>query len=276
MLENETKRFSTTLWETLTPFERDRVLKRIKKQDPNFFLKLEKPKVESKPVIPTEKPPTISPTPEKATDTQPKPEVLDAVPPERSAWNHKTLYQVAHADMIQQRTTIMEYLLVNYGIESVEKFFLQDNAQWAEKLKVGKMKKIFAKLISKLAPRLVMNKISDIILSNAQYLVPIKHMAIDEADEDRKIIEITKCPVLKEFKKTIKTLKFSNLEERYICTFACIPVIAQMAAVGNCNVVGEYFEKGCTLRVTLKAKGTEMLEQVEAEHTAQIRNGPSK
>ncbi|MFX1298751.1 MAG: hypothetical protein ACFFD2_28315, partial [Promethearchaeota archaeon] len=131
---------------------------------------------------------------------------------------------------------------------------------------------IFAKIIAKLAPRMIMNKVSDIVIENAQYLVPLNHVTINEASNDFKIIEITKCPVLKRFKKTIKSLKFNDLEERYICTFACIPVLGQMAAVGNCNVTSEYFEKGCQIRVTIKAKASELVSPTESPP---VKNGPS-
>ena len=171
----------------------------------------------------------------------------------------------------------MKFLLDNYGIEAVEDFFLNQNPVWSETLKVGKMKKIFAKLISKFAPKFLMDKLAGMIIENAQYLVPLDRMTIREATEDYKIIEISKCPVLKKFKKTIKTLKFNDLEKRYICTFACVPVLAQMAAVGNCSVTSDYThdDKGCQLCVSLKAKEPELLQQTEVDSVATLKNGPS-
>ena len=285
-LKNQSQNFGNILWDTLTPFERERVLNRIEKQLPEIESKYELSKPtpepddhqvtfeELKPSKASE--PKQQPAPKPVKPAQTPSEPIDPMPFERSVWNIKTLYQIAHQDMIEQRTTIMKFLLDNYGIEAVEEFFLNQNPQWAEQLKVGKVKKIFAKLISKLAPRMIMNKLSDIIIENAQYLVPLENISINEAFDDFKIIEITKCPVLKEFKKTLKSLKFSNLEERYICTFACVPVLDQMAQVGNCNVTSEYFEKGCHLKVCLNAKGFDALNSPESEKAAPIRNGPSK
>ncbi len=286
-LKDDIQNFGNILWDSLTPFERDRVLKRINKQIPEIQEKYKseknsrdatgwtppdssaqkKPKIEPKAVS--------KPSPEEAAPTKPKEHVSS--PYERSMWNMKTLYQVAHQDMIEQRTTIMKFLLENYGIEAVEEFFLHQNPHWSETLKVGKLKKIFAKLISKLSSKLILNKLSDIIIENAQYLVPLTHMTIREASDEYKLIEISKCPVLKQFKKTIKTLKVNDFEKRYICTFACVPVLAQMAAVGNCAVASDYThdEKGCLLRVSLKAKEPEMVQQAETDSFATLKNGPS-
>jgi hypothetical protein len=285
-LKNKSQTFGNILWDTLTPFERERVLKRIEKQLPEIESKYElskpTPEPDDRQVKFEDEQPIKAPEPKQepaskpAKPAQTPPEASDPMPFERSVWSTKTLYQIAHQDMIEQRTTIMKFLLDTYGIEAVEEFFLNQNPQWAEQLKVGKMKKIFAKLISKLAPRMIMNKLSDIIIENAQYLVPLENININEAFDDFKIIEITKCPVLKQFKKTLKSLKFSNLEERYICTFACVPVLDQMAQVGNCNVTSEYFEKGCHLKVALNAKGFDALKSPEGEKAAPIRNGPSK
>jgi len=285
-IQTHTEKFGTILWETLTPFERERVLNRIIKQLPtieskyNLDVSTSKLKDTSSNVKDSKQDKSSeinSKQVPKTSEPIQSPRVnADPFPFERSVWDIKTLYQVAHQDMIEQRTTIMKFLLDNYGIEAVETFFLNQNPQWAEQLKVGKMKKIFAKIISKLAPRTIMNKLADIIIENAQYLVPLENITINEASDNYKIIEITKCPVLKEFKKTLKTLKFTNLEERYVCTFACVPVLAQMASVGNCDVSGDYYEKGCRLKVSLKAKAFESLNQSEAENVAPVRNGPSK
>ncbi len=263
------------LWDMLTPFERDRLLKRIEKQNPEILQYPAEPKMEIKPQSINQQTPISTSIPKQTLETiSESQESLDSFPYERSVWDIKTLYQVAFADMIEQRTTMMKFLLNNYGIEAVEKFFLHDNPQWAEKLKVGKVKKVFAKLISKLAPRMIMNKLSDIIIENAQYLVPLDHITLPEADDDKKFIKIENCPVLKRFKKTLKALNFNDLEERYICTFACVPVIAQMASVGNCNVSAEYQEKGCQLHVSLKAKSSENLE-ILSDSSLPIKNGPS-
>jgi len=268
------------IWDFLTPFERERVFGRLSKNLPEIQSQVEilkeQPPIKMEAPRPIEQVPPMQKTPPApAEKTSNEGDIAGYF--ERSVWDLKTTYQVAFADMIEQRTTIMEFLLVNFGIEAVEKFFLSDNPRWAEKLKVGKMKKIFAKIIAKLAPRMILNKLSDIILENAQYLVPLKHATINEASNDYKIIEITNCPVLKQFKKTIKSLNFSNIEERYICTFGCIPILNQMAGVGNCNVSGTYNEKGCFINVTLKAKQLEE-EEVQAEDAkfAQIKNGISK
>ncbi len=191
-------------------------------------------------------------------------------------WDLKTKYQVAFADAVEQRTTMMKFLLDNYGIEAVEKFFLHDNPQWAEKLKVGLIKKLIAKILAKLLPHQIMRRLSEIIVTEAQYLVGLEHVTISEITDDYELIDIQDCPVLKQFKRTLKSLKFSNLEERYICTFACVPLIQQMAAVGYCGVQPEYFEKGCQLRVSLKAKSAEELEQTECDTSVPLKNGVLK
>ncbi|MHA1266356.1 MAG: hypothetical protein ACTSRS_14075 [Candidatus Helarchaeota archaeon] len=282
-LRTDPQNIGEIIWNTLTPFERERVFKRIQKNAP---VSLEKsPPKKPDPVPIKVEPPKVENIPSKTT-TNSSSSARAELPPsetssekssyERSIWDLKTLYQVAHADMIEQRCTIMKFLLMNYGIEAVEDFFLRQNPEWSEQLKVGKMKKIFAKLISKLMPKMILNKLSDIIIENAQYLVPLDHIVIDDATDNYKLIHITKCPVLKQFKKTIKTLKFHDLEERYVCSFACVPVLAQMAAVGNCCVSAEYIEKGCQLRVSLKPKEPEILELTEEDSIAEIRNGTSR
>jgi hypothetical protein len=188
-------------------------------------------------------------------------------------WDLKTKYQVAFADMIEQRTTMMKFLLDHYGIDAVEKFFLKENPGWAEHLKVGTMKKVFAKLLAKLLPRQLMAKLAEIIIENAQYLVGLENIAITESTDDYEIISITDCPVVKQFKRTLKALKFQNLEERYICTFGCFPVLRQMSAVGNCNLLAEYTEKGCQLKMALKPKAIEELELAESEEPVSLKNG---
>lgn len=281
-LRNNNQQFGDILWDILTPSERIKVLKRLEKKDFTLIERSETSKeetnIESVPIPQYSSPDSphspISPESSVATTSvNSNSEFIF----ERSVWNTKTLYQVAHADMIEQRTTIMKFLLMNYGIEAVERFFLEQNPQWAEQLKVGKVKKIFAKLISKLAPRFLMDQLAGIIIENAQYLVPLDHMTINEATDDYKIIEITKCPVLQNFKKTLKTLKFTDLEKRYVCSFACVPVLNQMASVGNCAVTADYShdEKGCRLRVCLKAKEPEILSETMENSTVPLRNGPS-
>lgn len=191
-------------------------------------------------------------------------------------WDAKTIAQTRFADMIEQRTTMMKFLLDEYGIKAMEKFFLDRNPLWAEQLKVGKMKKVFAKILSKLMPKTIMEKLAEIIIENAQYLVGLENIAITESTDDYEIITITDCPVVKQFKKTIKALQFNNLEERYICTFGCIPILRQMSAVGNCNLVGEYDEKGCQLKLTLKPKPIEALETAESNEVIPLKNGNSE
>jgi len=286
-LKTDIQNFGTILWESLTPFERDRVLKRIHKQLPEIQAKFESEKhsrdatgwtqSDSKTEKPLVAEPKVISTPNLKEPAPPEQEAQTNNLYERSMWNMKTLYQIAHKDMIEQRTTMMKFLLDNYGIEAVEEYFLNQNPQWAETLKVGKLKKIFAKLISKLAPKLTMVKLSDIIIENSQYLVGLDHITISETTDTYRMIRITKCPVKKQFKKTLKTLKFTDLEERYICTFACVPVMAQMCTVGNCDLRAEYLDKenGCNLIVTLKAKEPEMFEQTEAGSLATLKNGPS-
>ncbi|MFX1297180.1 MAG: hypothetical protein ACFFD2_20290 [Promethearchaeota archaeon] len=195
-----------------------------------------------------------------------------------SEWDLKTKYQIAFADMIEQRTTMMKFLIDNYGIEACMKFFLEQNPEWSEKLKIGKLKKIFAKMLAKLVPKMLLIKLSDIIISNAQYLIGLEHISIQETTNSHRIIKITKCPVKKQFKKTIKTLKFSDLEERYICTFACIPVLKQMCAVGNCNLRAEYLDKerGCYLIVSLKTKESELLDQSKNDSLTILKDIPTQ
>lgn len=191
-----------------------------------------------------------------------------------SEWDLKTIAQTRFADMIEQRTTIMKFLLDEYGIKAMEKFFLDVNPLWAEHLKVGTLKKVFAKMLSKLMPRTIMEKLSEIIIENAQYLVGLENIHVTEITDDYEMIDITECPVIKQFKKTLKTLKFENLEERYICTFGCVPILRQMSAVGNCDLLAEYNEKGCELKVALKAKAFEELEVAETDEVVSLKNGP--
>ncbi|NVM31323.1 MAG: hypothetical protein HWN65_20965 [Candidatus Helarchaeota archaeon] len=277
-LKKDTQNFGNIIWDTLTPFERNRLLKRINKQRPEIQSKNETIKADSKAQInPVVEPKVISkPVPKETAHPKPK-ETVD-FPKENNEskfneWDLKTKYRVAFADMVEQRTTMMKFLLDNYGIEVVEKFFLLDNPEWAEKLKVGRMKKIFAKMISKLAPSLLMRRLSGIIVSQAQYLVGVEYVAITELTDDYEMLEITNCPVLKQFKKTIKALKFNDLEKRYICSFACVPVLAKMCAVGNCNLKADYTDKGCFLKVSLRAKESEQAEI--SQKTIPIKNGPS-
>jgi hypothetical protein len=190
-----------------------------------------------------------------------------------SQWDLKTIAQTRLADMIEQRTTMMKFLLDEYGIKAMEKFFLNQNPLWAEQLKVGTMKKVFAKMLSKLMPRTIMEKLGEIIIENAQYLVGLENIAITETTDDYEIISITDCPVVKQFKKTLKTLKFHNLEERYICTFGCFPVLRQMCAVGNCHLTAEYTEKGCQLKMALKPRPLEELGIAEADEIVSLKNG---
>ncbi|NVM52081.1 MAG: hypothetical protein HWN66_00165 [Candidatus Helarchaeota archaeon] len=277
-IKKDTKNFNNILWDILTPFERGRVLKRIKKQTPEIQYETNSvtdvKKLAEK--TPTE---TVALTPEITDDKSiedevPKPKDFEGGEEKNkfNVWDLKTKYRVAFADMIEQRTTMMKFLLDNYGIETVEKFFLSDNPEWAEKLKVGKMKKIFAKMISKLAPSLLMRRLTGIIVSQAQYLVGIDYITVTELTDNCEILEISNCPVLKQFKKTIKALKFSNLERRYVCSFACVPVLAQMCAVGNCNLKADYTDKGCYLIITLKPK--ESAESKQSQPTTLIKNGP--
>lgn len=268
-LKKDTQRFGDIIWDALTPFERDRLLKRLNKQMQEIQNDDEtaKPdsKIEVKSVV------------EQAPEPERNVELTEIKENKFNEWDIKTKYRVAFADMIEQRTTMMKFLLDRYGIEAVEQFFLHNNPEWAEKLKVGKMKKIFAKMLSKLLPKTILTKLSNIVIENGQYLVGVEHINVPESTDDRRIIQITDCPVKKQFKKTIKSLKFNEIEERYICSFACVPVLAQMCAVGNCNLNAEYLdkEKGCNLIVTLKAKRPELLEQDEAKTSVILKNGPS-
>jgi len=191
-----------------------------------------------------------------------------------SEWDAKTIATTRFADMIEQRTTIMKFLLDEYGIKAMEKFFLEINPLWAEQLKVGTLKKVFAKMLSKLMPHTIMEKLSEIIIENAQYLVGLENIHVMEITDDYELIDITDCPVVKQFKKTLKTLKFENLEERYICTFGCVPILRKMCAVGNCDLIAEYNEKGCELKVALKPKALEELEIVEPDEGVTLKNGP--
>ncbi len=172
-------------------------------------------------------------------------------------WDIKTLYKVAFEDMVEQRTTMMKFLYKEYGIEAVEKFFLQDNPTWAETLKVGKIKKAIVKALSHLAPRQIMNKVAEMIIEQAQYLVPLDKIDFVETDEkNMKIVRITKCPVRRQFKKTIKKLNFNDISESWICSFACVPVLSQYCAIGNISLIQEYDEeiKGCYLKLFLENK----------------------
>lgn len=266
-IKQDTKVFGNILWDTLTPFERERVLKRISKNLPDIEQNYHLNEPDSTPAVkPVEEKP---PKPQKPIQAEPPESDIEQ---KFNEWDLKTKYRVAFADMIEQRTTIMKFLLNNYGIEAVEQFFLHDNPEWSEKLKVGKMKKIFAKMIAKLAPSMMMKRLAGIIISQAQYLVGVDHVTITEITDNYELLEITNCPVLKQFKKTLKALKFEDLEKHYVCSFACTPVLAQMCSVGNCNLVGEFHDRGCTLRVSIKAKTPDMLDQSEAD-PASIKNG---
>ncbi len=286
-IKKDTKIFSNILWDTLTPFERERVLKRIKNQMPQIQSRYNLYEVNST----SNGTETIDQAPQSQEMVKPEPvklgeddkelksDSVDGLQPEEDTnidnkfneWDLKTKYRVAFADMIEQRTTIMKFLLDNFGIESVEKFFKYDNPQWAEQLKVGKVKKIFAKMISKLAPSLLMRRLAGIIISQAQYLVGIDHVAIIELTNGYEKLEISNCPVLKQFNKTLKALKFNNLEKRYICAFACVPVLNQMCAVGNCSLKANYTDKGCHLIVNLGIKESKEFEQAQA--SISINNG---
>ena len=265
-LKKDAQNFGNIVWDALTPFERNRLLKRINKQMPDiqasYEIEAPSPKIEQKPKA------------ENASKPEKKADSIESNESKFNEWDLKTKYRVAFADMIEQRTTIMKFLLDRYGIEALEQFFLYDNPEWAEKLKVGKLKKIFAKMISKLAPGLMMKRLAGIIISQAQYLVGIDHVAITEVTDDYEKLEITNCPVLKQFKKTLKALKFENLERRYVCSFACVPVLNQMCGVGNCHLTADYTDKGCKLNVSIKPKETEVLG-IESGTTAPLKNGPS-
>ncbi|MBD3230535.1 MAG: hypothetical protein GF329_20315 [Candidatus Lokiarchaeota archaeon] len=172
-------------------------------------------------------------------------------------WNLKTTYKVAFQDMIQQRTTMMKFLLENYGIDAMEKFFLEDNPAWAEELKVGRIKKAIVKALSHLAPKQIMNKVADMIIEQAQYLVPLEKIDYVKTDEkNMKIVRVKKCPVRREFRKTLKKLNFNDMSESWICSFACVPVLAQYCQVGNISLLQEYDEsiKGCYLKLFLEKK----------------------
>ncbi|MHA1650126.1 MAG: hypothetical protein ACTSYB_08025 [Candidatus Helarchaeota archaeon] len=200
---------------------------------------------------------------------------MDEDQPNWNEWDIKTKYNVAFADMIEQRTTMMKFLIDNFGIEAMEKFFLKDNPEWAEKLKIGTLKKLFVKMLSKLLPKQILAKVCDIIIENAQYLVGLDHISVVKTADNYRTVQVTNCPVLKQFKKNLKRLKFDNLEERYICTFACVPVLGQMCQAGSCVLSAEYFEKGCYLTVSLKPKEPDVLEpQTEPGTTLPLKNGP--
>jgi len=172
-------------------------------------------------------------------------------------WDIKTLYKVAFEDMIQQRTTMMQFLLKEYGIEAVEKFFLKDNPYWAEVLKVGKIKKAIVKALSHLTPHQIMNKVAEMIIEQAQYLVPLDHIEyVETNDKNFKIVRVSKCPVRKQFRKTLKKLDFTNMSESWICSFACVPVLSQYCAIGNISLIQEYDPniKGCYLKLFLEKK----------------------
>jgi len=183
--------------------------------------------------------------------------------PTCNEWDIKTLYKVAFEDMIQQRTTMMQFLLKEYGIEAVEKFFVHDNPYWAEILKVGKIKKAIVKALSHLAPGQIMKKVAEMIIEQAQYLVPLDHIDFINPDENKniRIVRVTKCPVRKQFKKTLKKLNFTDMSESWICTFACVPILRQYCAIGNISLIQEYDEeiKGCYLKLYLEKKVDEEL-----------------
>ncbi|MHA1269895.1 MAG: hypothetical protein ACTSPY_08945 [Candidatus Helarchaeota archaeon] len=191
-------------------------------------------------------------------------------------WDIKTLYKVAFEDMIQQRTTMMQFLLKEYGIEAVEKFFLNDNPNWAEILKVGKIKKAIVKALSHLAPRQIMNKVADMIIEQAQYLVPLDHIeCLDIEEKNFKVVKISKCPVRKQFKKTLKKLDFNNMSESWICSFACVPVLGQYCAIGNISLIQEYDEeiKGCYLKLFLEKKVDADLVKESTSHPIPAEDG---
>ena len=194
-------------------------------------------------------------------------------------WDVGTRYNVAHEDMIQQRATMMQFLLREYGIEAVEKFFLNQNPAWAENLKVGKIKKVIVKALSKLAPRQIMNRVAEMIIEQAQYLVDLDNIESVPTDNNNMLmIKVSKCPVRKEFKKTIKKLDFNNMSEGYICTFACVPVLRQYCSVGNVSLSHEYNEefKGCYLKLFLEKRiGEELIEESTVE-PATAENGGTK
>ena len=187
-------------------------------------------------------------------------------------WDIKTTYKVAFDDMIQQRTTMMQFLLQEYGIEAVEKFFLYDNPIWAETLKVGKVKKTIVKALSHLAPRQIMNKVAEMIIEQAQYLVPLKNIEnVETENKNSKIVKISKCPVRKQFRKTIKKLNFTDMSESWVCTFACVPVLSQYCKIGAISLIQEYEkeEKCCFLKLGLNKKvDRELIKEVVTKPVA--------
>ena len=131
-------------------------------------------------------------------------------------------------------------------------------------------------MLSKLAPKMIMRRMAEIIVENAQYLVGLDHVTITEISDDYETLEIKKCPVVKQFKKTIKALNFDDLEKRYVCTFACVPVLNQMCGVGNLYLTADYTEDGCQLLVKMKPKGSEELPQTEKDTGVPLKNGPTR
>jgi hypothetical protein len=203
---------------------------------------------------------------------------LEESDPNCNEWNSEMLYQVAFEDMIQQRTTMMQFLLQEYGIDAVEKFFLSDNPAWAETLKVGKIKKAIVKALSHLAPRQIMNKVAEMIIEQAQYLVPLEKIDyVEPPDQNKnmKIVRVQKCPVRRQFRKTLKRLDFKDMSESWICTFACVPVLAQYCAIGNVSLLQEYDEeiKGCYLKLFLEKKVDGELIKEGAKETVAAENG---
>lgn len=170
-----------------------------------------------------------------------------------SEWDIKSKYETAFEDTVIMRITVMKFLLEKYGIDVVKEYFLEYGPECLEKLRVGKLKKTLINVVSKLAKKQVLKKLTDILIENVQYIVDLKHVWIGEPEDNTILINVTKCPFLKRFKKLNKKLGF-ELEERYICTFSCIPMIRQMLDIGNCDLRYSFFEKGCKLTAFVKSK----------------------
>jgi hypothetical protein len=166
---------------------------------------------------------------------------------EKDEWNDYHKYEVTLENLLENHVTYMKFLEDNFGKEAIPKYYDTKNEMNYQR-RIGTGIKLAAKIMKTLSSKKFFDLFIDIMIKQAQYMIPLKCIAGIDYTERKAVMHIEKCLTKRLFRRGIKKFKVQEqISENAFCEYNCIPTFQTYGRIGNIVVSALFKEKGCDI-----------------------------